>query len=307
MKQGAENVIFLPGWMMTADSSAVTALGQSFAEKSHGKSYVISSITESDLGREDVLLREAEAISKFIEERDLTDVTIAGHSQGGDKAIDLVSIIQNNPGVHIQGLILLDSMGLYEQAPRSLAKEFIKDALANTPMTMIKQAISNPEVVERGLAAGNAVAHGILKKISVFGIDSLKRMEEDVQSMAKINPRLAEIQVPVIIIYGTKDPISDPNKIMPPGEKEKIINEWKDKDEKTGISSHIDPREKFLQKNVFPKSPYVRMVTPEKLGHHGLPLIRAESVANCSLYFLKRFQKRTDKNKKEIEDRPIKQ
>ena len=143
---GKQNVVFLPGWKMSPESSATTALGQSFAERSKAKTYVISSRTESEPGTEDVLLKEAEAISKFIKEKGLTDIVLAGHSQGGDKAIDLVTILQNDPEIRVHGLVLLDSMGLYDQAPESLTKNFAKDALINTPVTMAKKIISNQPI-----------------------------------------------------------------------------------------------------------------------------------------------------------------
>ena len=289
---GEQTVIFLPGWAMSAESSAVTALGQSFAERSKAKAYAITSRTESDPGTEDVLLKEAEAISKFIKEKGLTNVILAGHSQGGDKAIDLTTILQNNPEIQVHGLILLDAVGLYDQTPGSLAKNFAKDALVNTPLTMAKKVVSDPQVAARGLAAGNAVTAGIFREIGKSGIAGIKRMKDEVKSMAQMNPRLAQIEVPVILMSGTDDPVSNPEKILPPGEEKRMIEEWRKKDEAEGTSTYIDPREKFLQEDIFPESPYIRMVTPEKLGHHGLPLLRSESVANASLYLLKRYERR---------------
>jgi pimeloyl-ACP methyl ester carboxylesterase len=290
---GEQNVIFFPGWALSSEKSAVATLGQSFADKSKAKAYVISSRTESELGAEDVLLKEAEAISRFIKEKGLTNIILAGHSQGGDKAIDLVTILQNDPEINIHGLVLLDSMGLYDQVPGSLAKNFVKGALLDIPMTMVKKIVSNPDVVMRGLSAGYALTQGIFREISKSGITGwIKRTTNEVKLMAKINPRLAEVAVPIIIMSGSNDTISNPDTIIPPGEEERMIEEWEKKDETIGTSTYIDPREKFLQANVFPQSPYIRMVTPEKFGHHALPLLRAESVANASLYLLNRFERR---------------
>lgn len=292
-KQSEQNVIFLTGWKMSPDSSAVTALGKSFAERSKANAYAISSRTESEPGSEDVLLKEAEAISILIEEKGLTNIVLAGHSEGGDKAIDLVTILQNNPEIHIHGLVLLDSVGLYDQTPKSLAANFTKDALVKTPATMTKKLIHNPQVAVRGLAAGNAVTQGIFRELGKAGVvEGAKRMVAEVKSMAQMNPRLAGVNVPIVLMSGTEDLASNPDKIIPPGEEERVVAEWEQKDADAGTDTYIDPREKFLQEKVFPNSPYIRMVTPEKLGHHGLPLLRAESVANASLYLLRRFERR---------------
>lgn len=290
-EKGDQNVIFLPGWSMSAESGAVTALGQSFADRSASRAFAISSRMETEPGTEDVLLKEAEAIAAFIKEKGLTNIILAGHSQGGDKAIDLVSLLQNDPTINIQGLVLLDSVGLYDQSLGELTKNFTKDAMVNTPVTMARKIIENPKVASRGIAAGNAITQGIFNNLRKFGISGgVKRMREEVTSMAETNSRLSGVDIPVIIMSGSRDPVSNPDRIMPPEEEQKIIGEWKLEDEEKRDPT-LRAREQYLQENTFPKSPYIRMLVPEKLGHHALPLLRAESIANASLYLLKRYER----------------
>ncbi len=290
--QSKQNVIFLPGWAMAADSKVVERLGKAFAEKSKGSAFSITTRAEQLPGTEDALYREALAIGKFIKEKGLSDVVIAGHSQGGDKAIDLITILQEDPELYVRGLVLLGSVGLYEQTPGVLAKNFVVDSMAKTPITLTKKLVSNPGAVAQGLRASNSIVSGIFKEIARSGTESVQRMKDEVSVMAQKNARLNQIRVPVILMSGAEDVVSNPNRIIPPGEEERMIEEWKRKDEAAGTETHIDPREKFLQENVFPESPYIRMLVPEKLGHHGLPLFRSESVANASLYLLKRFERR---------------
>lgn len=292
--QDERNVVFLPGWIMPADSPAVEKLGRAFAERAKGKAFAVTTRTEGTPGTEDPLYKEAQAVSKFIKEKGLKNIILAGHSQGGDKAIDLATILQEDPELHIHGLVLLDSMGLYEQD--SLATNFAKDSIVSTPATMVKNVVKNPGAVLQSLRAGNSVVGGIFKEIARSGTESLQRMKNEIEVMERKNPRLEQVQVPVILMSGSDDIVSHPDRIIPSGEEERILEEWERKDVEAGTETYIDPREKYLQESMFPNSPYVRMVAPEKLGNHGLPLFRSESVANASLYLLKRFERREEAN-----------
>jgi len=285
------NVIFLSGWAMSAESSSIEKLGQAFAEQSGNTAYALSSHTEGILDPQEGLYREAKALSQFIKEKNLTRLVIAGHSQGGSKSIDLVSILQKDPSLQIDGLILIDSMGLYDQKPLSLATGFTKDAILNTPQTLGKKSFKNPEVLKQGIRAVANVTQGIFSKIVRNKLDTPTNVIREVRTMAETNPRIQEVSVPTIIISGTEDIISHPDKIVPPAEEARIISQWEQEtDNETG---YRDSREEYLKQNQLPQSPYVRMLTPEKLGHHGLPLFRSESVAKASLYLLKRYQRKT--------------
>lgn len=290
-EEGTErNVIFLPGWAIPSDSPAVTKLGQAFAEQSKGRAFAVTTRAEELPGTENPLYKEALAISKFIKEKGLRNVVLAGHSQGGDKAIDLATILQQDPEINISGLVLLDSMGLYEQD--SLASDFAKDNFVNTPVMMAKNVIKNPGAVMQSLHAGNSVVKGIFTELGRSGTDFMRRTKDEIEVMSRKSSRMSQVQVPVILMSGSDDIISHPDKIIPPGEEERIVEEWEKRDAEAGTKTYIDPREKFLQEEMFLQSPYVRMLAPEKLGHHGLPLFRSESVANASLYLLRRFERR---------------
>lgn len=289
-KRSDNTVVFLPGWAMPVDGRSIRNLVQGFAEESGTPSYAVTTSPEKET--EDSLYKQAQAVSQFIKERGLKEVTLAGHSQGGDKAIDLTTILQNDPEIKINGLILLDSVGLHEQRPYlELTKNFAKDAIVNTPVTVVKELWKNPALFKKSGAAFVDIITGWTKEIWRSKFDYLKddKLRKQVQQMAKANPRMREIKVPVIIMSGAEDSISDPEKIVPEAEEQKIIDAW-EADKKSG---YIDPREEYLKRNLFPNSPYVRMFIPEKIGHHGLPLFRSESVARASLYLLERARRHT--------------
>jgi len=278
-KKLTQAVLFLPGWAMTAESKSIQPLGQSFADYADAPSYTISTRAEEHDG-EDIIYREAEAIRQFIEEKGLSDIVISGHSQGGDKAIDLVNLLQEkNPNIKIRGLVLMDSVGLHEQRESDLIANFTKDSTINTPISVTKKIFGTGKnfkgeksFLSRSLTAGADVVFGIIREMGKSGAGYPKRFLNEVANMSKFNSRIENVGVPVVLVHGEEDLISDHNKVAP-------------------VEKSSD-REKFLKENLFKKSPYVKMVVAEKAGHHGLPLFRSESVARASLYMLERFYRK---------------
>lgn len=275
-------ILFLPGWAMTAESKSLQPLSQSFADYAEAPTYDIFTRSENVSGG-DMLYNEAEAIRKFIEEKGLSDIIISGHSQGGDKAIDLVNLLQEkNPNVKVKGLILMDSVGVHEQGKAELAAKFTQDSVVGTPMSVSKQTIGigkyfkgEKSFLPRSLKVGADAVFGIIKEMGKSGTGYPKRFLNEVANMAKFNERIKDVRVPVVLVHGEKDPISDYEKVAP--------------------VEKPSEREEFLKKNLFKNSPYVKMVVAEKAGHHGLPLFRSESVARASLYMLERFYRGKEK------------
>lgn len=299
-------VIFLRGWPMAADASSGKELNQSFADNSGEKVYSITTRAKSIVS--DSLFKEAEAIRCFIKDNDLKEVIIAGRSEGGSKAINLTSLIQDkNPEITVKGLILLDVVGLYEQENRELVKNFLKDTLTTLPdnlkdqgkIRLNKGELLSKTVIGKSLLnrtrntvdAGVDIMSGVTKEIKLSRFNYPKRLSNQIQEMVRKNPRIEELKVPIILISGTKDLISSREKIFPKSEEDRAVQEclkYIDSDlSKTNPTLRI--REKYLKDKFFPQSPYVRMIIPEDFGHHGLPLFRPKSIAKASLYLLRRY------------------
>jgi pimeloyl-ACP methyl ester carboxylesterase len=300
--------IVLPGWSMGASADSGKELNQSFTDNSGEKTYSIVTHTESIVP--DSLFKEAEAIRRFIKDKGLEEVTIAGHSEGGSKAIDLAFLLQDkNPEIKVSGVILLDTVGLYEQGSRELAGKFAKDTLVDTLPDNLKnqyerlkkgQLLTKTEVVKSLLnrtkstaSAGIDIIKGIAKEIKLSRFDYLKRLTSQIREMARKNPRIEKIKSPIILMSGAKDPISSREKIVPKVEEDKAVQEYLksiDSDlSKTNPTLRI--REEYLKENLFLQSPYIKMIIPEDFGHHGLPLFRPESIAKVSLYLLERYSR----------------
>src|SRR3972149_1841122 len=102
----------------------------------------------------------------------LKEVTPVGLSQGGIKAVNLATLLQEkNPDVRVRGVILLDSVGLYSQDEGELAKNFTKDALINTPNASIDAHLfdinrkQKAPSIGKTWQAGMDVLFGILREI----------------------------------------------------------------------------------------------------------------------------------------------
>ena len=101
------------------------------------------------------------------------------------------------------------------------------------------------------------------------------------------------------MIVGAKDGVVPLGEIIPFEEEAKIEEERISMQnqrlelEKSGGTwigkKPFNTREKYLKQNLFKKSPFVRMITAEKMGKHGLPVYRAEDVVNASLGTLERY------------------
>ncbi len=270
--------IFLPGSYLTADSKSIETLNQSFADYAAAPAYAISTRTErppeSDMFRE-----EAEAIRRFIEEKGLSEVVVSGHSRGGDESIDLTALLrEKNPGINVRGLVLLDSVGLYDQSEAEFARGNMRDSL-NSLSAAGKSIGSKTAFLKRGLRTATDMLFNNLREFGRSKTGYPARARNELQEMAKMNKNIENIDVPVILVHGEEDPISSPKKVAP-------------------VNAPSE-REAYLQENLFKKSPYVRMVVAaaEKAGQHGLPLFHSESVARGSLYMLERYWR--EKNKAE--------
>lgn len=310
-KEGSEpsTFVFLPGWSLDAKDRSLEPLTKTFANESGVPSYAVSTTIEKQA--EDGQAKEVEAIKKFIEERGLKKITLVGHSQGGDRAIDLSVLLSKAEGVSVEGLVLLDAVGLYEQTPGELTKGFAKDSMVNTPISLAMNKKEWVKGIKRGTQVFMDILFNILRDFSSKPSSYISETKEEVAQMARENPNLKHVTAPIIIISGEKDPISDPEKIMPgvyetgvvAKMKNTVSNGEKDtsetKDVLEGKNEYVDEREEWL-KEVFPSSPYIRMVVASKVGQHGMPLLRVDTfndgevskVARAAKFLLDRFHRR---------------
>lgn len=273
-------VIFLPGWSLDARTKSAREVGQAFADAGARKVFVVD--VKPDRVVDDTLYKEAEAIARLVKESGIKRITISGYSEGGVRAVNLAVILQKQyPEIDVDGVVLMESMGLYDQgSKKGFVGNFVKDS-AVTPTSLL----DHPKTLLKGLRAGTDVLFGMMREARRMGRDYRQRVQSQIREMINTQTHLGEVKVPVILVQGVDDLVSNPDMVIP-GYKDlgRMAT-----DEAT--SEQYDPREKFLQENLFPESPYVRMVTGEKLAHHAIPMLRAEKIVTDALYLLERFKR----------------
>jgi pimeloyl-ACP methyl ester carboxylesterase len=279
-------VVFIPGWSITEKADSIERLCAQFADYSENPTYAIDARTENIVPNSAEI--QAEAIRFFVREKGLNDIVLAGNSLGGAEVVHLAALLQEkDPDVRIEGLVLLDSLSLYDQTVPALAANYTRD-LVKTEGEMVaikaKKMFGREPRLKKSTAATLAdqnkkyLTDGtveILKEIMRSNVDYPRRTMAEIRQMAKTNPHLKDVKAPVVIIQGADDLLSNSDKIIPKPEHREDMR----------------TREAFLKENVFTNAPHVAMIVPEKLGHHNVSYSRPEEVARSSLYMLKRWRR----------------
>lgn len=282
-KQNEKAVIFLPGWAQEASDTGVEALTKDFSDNAQLPAIAVTSRVESIGSEEDVLLEEARAIAIYLKESGLSEVTLAGYSQGGHKSITVTALLQKEGEIRVRGLILIGAVGLYEQKPKQLMRNFTKDALRSAPL-ILQTPPKTDEFTASLVRGGTDMGSNLIKDAKASQLDFIARLERDVSLMAKENDNAKDIRVPVVIISGREDLVSNPELIVPKEKEEYLKNE-------SITNDTIDPREVYIKENIFKNSPFVRFITPVHEGHHNLPYYRSHKVACVGLGLLDRYYK----------------
>jgi hypothetical protein len=202
--------------------------------------------------------------------------------------------------LYVEGLILLVPVGLNEIGSYTLTRNYITDFLIKSLPVIVREIAREPSLRKKihsffqnipfAIGAFIEFFDSILKEMRESKRKYFSRWHNDLNEMTKKNPHLNQIKVPTILIQGTKDHVSDFERIITQAKHNSITDFEKDTISKETLSLCKNGRKQILIKNVFPQSSYVKVVEAEKFGTHILPLFRSKSVARVSLYLLKRSQ-----------------
>jgi pimeloyl-ACP methyl ester carboxylesterase len=270
-------VLFIPGYSITQDAKSIEPFCQSLAESSKSTAYAIDTRAEQVI--EHSLVSEADAIRKFVVEKGLTEITLAGNSQGGAEAIHLISLLQDkHPDIKINGLVLFDAVSLNKQPPSELLRTYVTDILHTTAGLRRPLKARNTHVLVQNAKYALDGVSGILGEILKSKGDWFKRTVNEIKEMASKNTDVANVRCPVVLIQGENDIISDPKKIIPDESETDYIEKYSE-------------RGRFLQANLFTSSPFVRMVIPQKMGYHNVMYSRPEQSARVAIGLINKAQK----------------
>lgn len=274
-------VLFIPGWSIPQNANSLKPIGQELADYSKGRAFIVDTTTEKVA--EGSLAQEAKALVEFAKKQGLKNLTLVGNSQGGAEAIHLAAILkEQHPEIQVEGIGLFDPVTIYEQSRRKLFTNYVKDILkTSAAITHPPKMKGRNEVLSQNMKYTKDGITGILKGIMhARALGWPPKIWNEISEMARINPDLAKIDVPVVIIQGAHDKVSNPAEIIPN----------QDPNSTKAYVDKADEREEGL-KNIFPNSPYVRLLVPEKMGYHNVSYSRPESSARTVLYMLNRYKR----------------
>ncbi|MEK7184276.1 MAG: alpha/beta hydrolase [Patescibacteria group bacterium] len=300
-------VLFLPGVGIEAQSGTAAGLSQHLANYEQVPAIVMTSRKEEvNVGEQDDLLHQAEAIRQLVVEKGITELTLVGNSLGGAKSIDLAYLIQTqHPNITIKGMILLGSAGLYEQDSTQIAQKLVKESGWETTKTVTKELagevkrvlltdiqklVSRWDVKEVLQSSAKAIRSGVnvveAYRKELFG-SSLKQFAERIQqeavSAARLNERAKVLKMPIVLVQGTKDTVFEVDQIIPAESKVR------------GMDAQ-QQRSEAVRQNVFLESENIIVLLAEKFGHHGVPYFRDEQIAKVALYMQERERRRKGSN-----------
>lgn len=289
-------LIFFPGWPLRAESKSIQELSKELANNSGLRTFIIHTRSEQIIP--DSIYLEMHAVCKFLAEQELKYITLVGYSQGSIKAIDTIVLLQEmNPTMHTEGLILMVPVGLNDFHCGTLIRSYIWDFFITTPLVILREIFKKHQMKNKLLALVEIMVlaskaffsffYCILREMMISHLRYLSRFRNEVREIAKKSPYLDQIRVPIILIQGVSDLVSDQNKILAQIKVQAQKVGLQDQSEKALIS-YKDLSPQLLKKYLFSQSSSIKLVNAQKLGSHSLPIFRSKTVARASLYLLRK-------------------
>ena len=242
------------------------------------KTYVIHTRSEQIIP--DSLFEEAQAACEFLVEKEIKTVTLVGYSQGSIKAIDTAFLLlKKGLFIQVEGLILIDPVGLNEISNVKLVRRYVIDSLITSPLVQLKESARKASLRGKSISLiKNAILSiniyiafllALMKEIKISQFKYFSRFKNELKEMSQLSSYIGELSVPIILILGTEDRVSDNYNIL------SRLTELHD----TTTKSFKKKRNETLAKCLFPRSSYVSILNAKKFGSHLLPLLRSKAVA----------------------------
>lgn len=288
-------IVSLLGWTMYPQAEMHEYLHQTLSTYARAPVHAIKA--RIDNSHPDSALFEAAAVKRFIEEMNYGQVNILGTSLGGLLGNRLAEECEKS-GITVQKLVLVDSMGLYDQTLFSLITNYGRDLgetqlrvlyrafmKSNNPVlrfvkeTILSDTLPQPPYINHEEVINmqhwrymRDSVYGLLKDIAKTGIIGYPRkLAHEIHQMISANESAREITAPVVLIHGIDDYISRPHHIIPDG--------------KGGIENDFEKRQVLLS-NLYPRSSDVRIVVAEKFPTHDLSTARGKSTGIAIAHFV---------------------
>ncbi len=281
---------------MRENSRSILEFSEELATASGIKTYVIHTRSEQIIPGS--LFEEAQAVCEFLVEKEIKSITLIGYSQGSIKAIDTAFLLlEKGLFIQVEGLILIDPVGLNDISNVKLVRSYVVDSLITSPLVQLRESARKASLRRKSISLiKNAVLSvniyiafllALMKEVKISQFKYFSRFKNQLKEMSQQSPYIGELSVPIILILGTEDRVSDNYNILSQARVQPALTELHDTTANSFISFK-KKRKETLATCLFPRSPHVSIVNAKKFGSHLLPLLRSKAVARASLYLLRR-------------------
>lgn len=212
-----EAVVFLTGWGASVEDGNVKNVGERAAEEWGCEAYAIEAHA-SERGAQAKerhihhLATEAEAVAEFLRGKHLKKVTLIGHSQGGNRALNLAFLLEHAADVSLEGTVLIGSAGL--QKDNELAK---LASLPFLPLTAFSELLRGfargPEQVSRTLGVMTDVGMNVAGEAARSGLGYSERQATEAAEAGEVNPVTKKLHSPVVVVEGAYDQFAPAERI----------------------------------------------------------------------------------------------
>lgn len=285
-----KGVIFIGAWNWDPDVPIMRGISQKMADGFGQTTYQVEAKT--DKIDSSSYATQAEGIAQFIAAHNLREVTLVGHSEGGIVAADLVLALErDNPTISIDGLVLMDSMGMYKRNVLDLVKKFVSDPIKVAPKEFQDSGVTPPE------GSAMQLLLGIWRDMKYFGLRYPKEFARQLKGMASLTPALQLIKAPILILTAERDFVSDYRGYLP---QQKINKRMEPVPSNEPYLKHEEmltrgkARREYLRKNIVPQAENATMIVISKGAHHaGITDIRLEQAAKVASRIFERMRRKS--------------
>lgn len=300
-------VVYFPGYATKLGISAVNNISQALASEFGVETLAMLPSAEKPT----TFKNEAEAYVKYLLETGKKRVVLVGQSQGGPRELYAAKLLQDmqktDPEIKIAGLALLDPVGLYEQNPAFVTAMTVIDSSVYTAPAAAQVGIASLERDDKGGRFPNVIkalrrARGKLvgKTLAEVTLGSAREQAKgpknflvNIAEIAAKNPVAGEIEAPIVLIQGEKDPISSLENTSPAGSVNTIDPLVGSKKPLTldNMIENSQVRTEDIRRNIFKSAKGVDYLLVRKMGVHNNALLRYDNVARVLRGSLEKLRK----------------
>lgn len=256
----------LTGWPMRYDAQVTWGQPQILANSFGVTTYEIDGRPKGNFKGNTVAL-EVAGVRQFVaelEQSGVNEITLFGHSIGASKVVDLaVALEQSNPNMNVN-LVLINPMGIFEESIRTIAKHYMIDAPNVEKRTRAPDRVPQPmsQVLKD-------ICVSLFKDMKALKLRYPKLLIEQKDALSSVNPNLARVKSPVLMLVASEDPVSDPEKLFPKEWMDQITPPASLGENSMAAKVRVSKaREQYLKENVLPNASSVDVIVATKYANH---------------------------------------